>query len=122
MAARGRGRYVGAVTRSWQNYGVLGALIAACWLRLGALGREGLWLDELFTVRVATRESWGAMLADLAADVHPPAWFAGMRLWSGLAAGSDVLWRLPSAAGGVVTVALCALLAGRLGEIGRAHV
>lgn len=118
-AGTGR-RYVGAVSRSWHRAGVLGALMAASWLRLGALGRESLWLDELFSVRVATRESWGAMLDDLAVDVHPPAWFAGMRLWSTLAGHSDVVWRLPSALSGVATVGVCALLAGRLGGPGAA--
>ncbi len=88
-----------------------GALLVAAWLRLGALAREGLWLDELFTVRVATRPSWGELYAELARDVHPPLWFALLRL---LPEGGDAGWRLPSALVGLLGVGLAALVARRL--------
>ena len=84
------------------------AALVGAWLRLGALDREGLWLDELFTVRAATRESWAALIAELAADVHPPLWFFLLHL---LPEGPDASWRVPSALVGLVGVALAAALA-----------
>lgn len=83
------------------------------WLRLGQLGREGLWLDELFSVRVATRESWAAMLEDLARDVHPPGYFALLRGLTPLFS-HDATWRMPSAIAGLVGVAAAAWATARL--------
>lgn len=84
------------------------SLVAGAALRLGALTREGLWLDELFTARVATRTSWADVVAELAADVHPPLWFALLHL---LPDGGDATWRVPSALVGLLGVALAAGLA-----------
>ncbi len=94
--------------------GLLAALGAGAWLRVGGLGREGLWLDELFSVRVASRESWAALIEDLARDVHPPAYFALLRVLVP-AGAEDAAWRLPSALAGLVSIGAAAALAGRLG-------
>lgn len=90
------------------------ALVAGALLRLYALGARSLWLDELFTIRVARHETWAEMLVELSQDVHPPLYFALMRLWSGIAGQDDMLWRLPSALAGLGTIALTAVLARRL--------
>lgn len=96
-----------------QRAALAAAFAVGAWLRLGALDREGLWLDELFTVRAATRESWAGLLDELAVDVHPPAYFAALKLLVAPGA-SDAAWRLPSALAGLVTLLAAAALARRL--------
>ncbi|MCB9779829.1 MAG: glycosyltransferase family 39 protein [Alphaproteobacteria bacterium] len=101
------------------------ALAFAAMVRLVGLGESSLWLDELFTVRVATVADQGLIDA-LRGDVHPPLYFALARLWAPIAGQSELLWRLPSALCGLVTVAATARLARRLGgqgaEVGAAWV
>lgn len=86
-------------------------MLLAAWLRLGALDRESLWLDELYSVHVATRPSWAELYASLALDVHPPLWFALLHL---MPDAGEAGWRIPSALVGVAGVALTALIARRL--------
>jgi hypothetical protein len=93
---------------------VIAALAVGAALRFWHLDREGLWLDELFTARVVTRESWAGLRAELAGDVHPPLYFALLRVWSMVAGTSDVALRLPSVVAGVATIPLVARLADRL--------
>ncbi len=92
---------------------VAAAVVAGALLRLWELGAHSLWLDELFTVRAVGRESWGGMLDELAQDVHPPLYYAAMRLWSGFAGMNDGLWRLPSALAGIGTIVATAVLGAR---------
>jgi len=94
--------------------GLAGALAVGASLRLGALDRNGLWLDELFTARAIARESWGAMVDELAADVHPPGYFGLLRLWTSLFGNGDAALRVPSALAGLATILATALLARRL--------
>lgn len=101
------------MTSGWSRYGLLGALAVGAWLRLGALTRESLWLDELFSVRAALREDWTGVLDEVRQDVHPPGYFLFLHLLAGLHP-SDALWRLPSACAGLVTIAAAAAVARRL--------
>ena len=82
------------------------ALVLAAWLRAGELTRHGLWLDELFTARVVSHDTWLGLWADVARDVHPPLYFGALRLLSSATGGSDMALRLPS-----VFAGLCAVLA-----------
>ena len=90
---------------------VLLAIVVGAGLRGWQLDREGLWLDELFTARVVGRESWAGLRAELAGDVHPPLYFALLRVWSSVAGTSDLALRLPSVLAGVGSIALVARLA-----------
>ncbi len=100
---------------SWRlPAGLVGALATGAALRLGALDRNGLWLDELFTARAIERESWAAMVDELAADVHPPGYFGLLRLWVSVAGHGDSALRVPSALAGLATILATALLARRL--------
>lgn len=98
--------------------GVGAAIGAAAALRLGGLDREGLWLDELFTARVVGRESWAGLVDELAGDVHPPLYYALLRLFTALAGDSDVALRAPSAIAGVLAVAGVYRLGRRLAGTG----
>lgn len=90
------------------------ATAVAFLLRVLDLDLHGLWLDELFTVRVVSRESWAGLLAEVAQDVHPPSYFAFLRLWTGLLGDSEVVLRLPSVLAGTAAVPLTALLGRQL--------
>lgn len=90
------------------------AVVTAAFLRLWSVGGKSLWLDELFSVRVARRESWAGLAEELSGDVHPPLYFALLRLWAAVAGDHDALWRLPSAVAGIAAVAVTAVLALRL--------
>lgn len=91
---------------------VLAVLVGAL-LRLVGLEAHGLWLDELFTARVVGRESWAGLVDELALDVHPPLYYALLRLWTGVAGTGDAALRLPSAVAGVAAIPLTAWLGRR---------
>ncbi len=100
---------------SWEiRAGIGSALVVGGGLRFAALDRNGLWLDELFTARAIERESWAAMVDELATDVHPPGYFGLLRLWGHLADHGDSALRVPSALAGLATILATALLARRL--------
>lgn len=55
-----------------------------------------LWLDELFTAAFS-QSSWGELFNYwIIPDTHPPAYFAGMKLWLGIFGSSELALRLPS--------------------------
>src|SRR5215207_158297 len=65
------------------------ALYAAA--RLWRLDAACLWFDELFGVHAA-RHTWGGMLRFVAADlIHPPLFYALLKLWVA-AGGESLLW------------------------------
>lgn len=76
------------------------ALLAGAVARFWGLGDESLWLDELFSVRAAGRESWGTLVEEVRLDVHPPGYFALLRLWMMVSGGSEWAVRAPSAIAG----------------------
>ncbi|HVF55761.1 MAG TPA: glycosyltransferase family 39 protein [Pyrinomonadaceae bacterium] len=59
--------------------------------RLWRLTASCLWFDEIFSVHAA-RHEWGRMLGFVAADlIHPPLFYALLKLWMG-AGGDSLLW------------------------------
>lgn len=89
-------------TRAW----MLLALLAGLALRLHDLDGDGLWLDELFSVRAATRESWAGLVDEVGRDVHPPLYFALLRLTLDAAGATGVAARgLSVVVGGLGIVA-----------------
>ena len=60
--------------------------------RVWRLADSCLWFDEIFGVHAA-RHTWGGMLGFAAADlIHPPLFYALLKLWIGL--GGESLWWL----------------------------
>ena len=104
-----------ASKRPWPALPLLAAvLLLAALLRFVNLGHASLWLDELYNLTVLP----GATLARLGTpvDQHPPLYYLLLHAW--LALGPGELWmRFPSAAAGLLAVALMwrlgALLGGR---------
>jgi len=99
----------GGITSAF-TLAVAGAMLLGAFLRMWKLELHGLWLDELFTVRVVSMDSWSGLVQQLAIDVHPPLYYASLRLWSAVAGTTDMAWRLPSALAGVCSVGGAAVL------------
>jgi hypothetical protein len=60
-------------------------------LRSWRLTEHGLWFDEVFSVQAA-RLSWSSLMPFLAADaVHPPLFYALLKLWVSVG-GTGLLW------------------------------
>lgn len=116
-AAYGRPHTLPPVTRWWRSDSVRTvAWLALCGLvgtaiRLRRLAEYSLWFDELCSVRLA-RLGWRLMLAHLrSGDVHPPLYFALLRLWGGVHRLDEAGARLPSVAFGVVAIVSAAWFA-----------
>jgi len=94
---------------------LLGCVAAlAAYFRFWRLGHESLWLDELWSVRAATRESWAGLLEEVRYDVHPPLYFAMLRIWMYLLGTSEAVLRSLSAVAGIGAVVVVGLLGRRL--------
>src|SRR3989440_9280244 len=88
--ASGGAARVAAVSRSqiavWL---LLVALYAAA--RLWRLTAACLWFDEIFSVHAA-RHAWGGLWSFAAADlIHPPLFYALLKLWAA-AGGESLFW------------------------------
>lgn len=97
---------------------LLSILLLGAALRLGGLGQDALWLDEVLTLELARTPSWGALLERLAAHIAMPLYFvlarASVQLepWLGL----EAALRLPSALAGCLSpLVVFALVRGRVG-------
>src|SRR5215208_1058331 len=67
---------------------LVGLYVAA---RLWRLTGSCLWFDELFSVHAA-RHTWGGLWRFVAADlIHPPLFYALLKLWTA-AGGESLLW------------------------------
>ncbi|MCM3901341.1 MAG: glycosyltransferase family 39 protein, partial [Pyrinomonadaceae bacterium] len=69
------------------------ALIAGVFIgaRLWGLTASCLWFDEVFSVH-ATRHEWMSLLGFVAADiVHPPLFYALLKVWISIG-GESLLW------------------------------
>ena len=79
-------------------------LLAAFLLRIVTLGAAPLWYDEQFTVLVS-RMDYAHMLAAVAADAHPPAFFVLSWVWGRVAGTGEIAMRLWPAIFGAASVA-----------------
>ncbi len=59
-------------------------LLAAFFMRVFLLDAQSLWWDEGISLHLAT-VSWGEIVANRAANIHPPLYFFLLKLWVGLA-------------------------------------
>lgn len=93
---------------------LLGAMLLGGLLIFNDLGHDSLWLDELFSVRAATRESLSGLIQEVAQDVHPPLYFMLLRLWLMLVPHTDFWIRVPSAIAALCCIPLTMILGKRL--------
>lgn len=82
----------------------LAVLLLAAALRIGGAGTLGAWSDEGWNLWIA-REP-GLLLARLADNHHPPAYFASLSAWRAVAGESRLALRWLSVAAGLLCVAL----------------
>src|SRR6185295_951394 len=81
------------VARHSRNARWLFALIAIAFVlaRMWRLASSCLWFDEIFSVHAA-RHSWAGLVKFAAADIiHPPLFYALLKIWMA-AGGESVLW------------------------------
>jgi hypothetical protein len=77
------------IPKSATAFAALAALYAAA--RLWRLTASCLWFDEIFSVHAA-RHTWGALWRFTAADlIHPPLFYALLKLWAA-AGGESLQW------------------------------
>jgi len=87
------GREEKDVARHSRNAHRLFALIAIAFVlaRVWRLASSCLWFDEIFSVHAA-RHSWAGLVKFAAADIiHPPLFYALLKIWMA-AGGESVLW------------------------------
>ena len=88
-------------------------LAGAAWLRVHRLSAEGIWLDEAASIAIA-REPLPDLVADTAADVHPPFYYVVLHFWIRVAGTSEAAVRGLSVLFGLAGIAAAAVLARRL--------
>lgn len=93
---------------------LLWTLLAAAGLRFFRLDAQSLWSDEGASVAQALRDA-PAIVANAAADIHPPFYYLALSGWVQWAGTSEFAVRAFSAVLGIVLVALCWLLGKRFG-------
>jgi hypothetical protein len=82
---------------------ILFATFVGAVLRVFALGRQSLWIDEVFTWYTAD-VGQPLRLSHLLENVHGPLYSLLLHLWVGLAGDGEWALRLPSAVFGIATV------------------
>ncbi|MFW6153090.1 MAG: glycosyltransferase family 39 protein [Halobacteriota archaeon] len=98
--------------RPWE---LILAVVVGAVLRLHRLGAESLWIDEVFTVSMATEFSLRELLFEVPTfEPHPPLYNALMWGWVGLTGTSEAMVRLPSVAFSIATIPVLYLLVRRL--------
>jgi mannosyltransferase len=93
--------------------GLLLILLLAAGLRFFRLDAQSFWNDEGNSARIAER-SVRLILEGAAGDIHPPLYYLALHYWRALAGNSEFALRAFSAIGGVLLVAMTALLGARL--------
>lgn len=84
-------------------------------LRLYRLGAESLWIDEVFTVSMATEFTLGELLFEVPQfEPHPPLYNTLMWGWVALTGTSEAMLRFPSVAFSVAAMPVLYLLVRRL--------
>jgi len=104
--------YAPAQRGLWLALAVLILLLAAG-LRLHRLGAQSLWNDEGASYAM-TQRAPDAIIANAAADIHPPGYYLLLAGWTRLAGTSELALRFPSALASLLTVALVYALGRRL--------
>lgn len=99
------------MTRRFGGWARPAALLQVSWMLLTwQLGARSLWFDEYLALRMS-QGGPAQIVAAAAADIHPPLYFLGLGLWTAAAGTSDFALRWFSAAAGLLSVALMAVLA-----------
>ncbi len=95
------------------RWALLVILLLAFGLRLFHLGSQSLWADEGNSAFMTGR-SVPQILEAAAGDIHPPLYYLALRGWSALGGISEFGLRFPSAAFGLLLVAVLYALGARL--------
>lgn len=85
-----------AVANPWRA-AALAFVVVALVARLPPLAGRGLWFDEAFSWQL-TRFGWAEMFERAALDVHPPAYYVALKLWTAAFGDSVTAMRLMSLA------------------------
>lgn len=93
---------------------ILLVLLLGWGLLVLGLGQRSLWVDEFLTLEMI-RGSLTDVFRAAVADIHPPLYFLGLRLWTALCGTGDLSLRLFSVFGGMVGLALMPAVARNLG-------
>jgi mannosyltransferase len=101
---------------AWHERGVWLIILGGFALRLYRLGAQSLWYDETVSAYLAS-QSIPDLIAHTAHDIHPPAYYLLLHLWTRLAGRSEFALAFFSLAFGLLLIPLCYALARRL--IGR---
>lgn len=72
---------------------VVCAIIAA---RAEVAASAPLWLDETWSVMIATQPDWASFWREASLDVNPPLYYAFLRGWVSIFGDSNAMLRLPS--------------------------
>lgn len=81
-------------------------------LRLTAMGRDGLWVDEIFSASYTNLSLFETVVACMRFDVHPPLYYLQLNLWSILGHG-DTWLMLNSVLWGMVSLVLVFIITAR---------
>ncbi|HEX2173765.1 MAG TPA: glycosyltransferase family 39 protein [Dehalococcoidia bacterium] len=104
----------GAVPAGWFRLGALTVLTLASAARFANLGGQSLWYDEAVTILLA-RLPPVEIVRRTMEDTLPPLSYLLLHPWLGVGDG-ELIWRYPSAALGVLLVALVARLGRAIGS------
>ena len=74
--------------KTWQQRGVCFIILGGFALRLYHLGAQSLWYDETVSAYLAS-QSIPDLIAHTARDIHPPAYYLLLHLWTRLAGHSE---------------------------------
>ena len=85
---------------------LLAVLALAAFLRLFALGRESLWLDEAVSVGSSKTSLWSIAQTTVSQDVHPPLYYFLLHFWMLLFGQTEAAIRSLSACFGIASVFL----------------
>ena len=82
--------------QAWISLAVVGICLGFALKALGLIEATTLWSDELYSVGKSFQPSYGALLAMLREDTHPPLYYSLLWLWGQTVGQSPVTLRLLS--------------------------
>lgn len=89
---------------------LIGVILLGAWLRFVRLDWQDIWLDEAFSLQIAS-VPWAEGLAAIRQDVHPPLYYALLHLSISLFGRSAFALRLPSVWAAILALPAFYLLA-----------